>query len=454
MFFYNRATMLIIALPTKAHPQSGSSPPSYSYWLSPNGLSISLSGQSSAALLPRSAGEVVAVIPWQLVSWHSLKLPALSQSQFNEQKLSAVLNGMLEDELLDEVNSMHFILPNNLKSLVASGREVMIGACSRDWLRSAVNALQDQGIRVQRIVCELTPTTSGPLSKTDNSIYNEPNTSELLESVESVAVLHVLGPASLPASAVLCTENGVIKLPPSTPSWSAFKGLGGKDLSILCEPHWVQSTSEALGREPKLYSVSQRMLDASLSNWDAATGEWEQSRSFRFYRNIQKLYTEFMHHAKWSLARQALLGLVVLNLVGLNLWSWIEGVNIKSSEQELSKLLKETFPAIGLIVDPSLQMQREMKRLKHARGQSATGDLESMLSAVAQQLPPNYRLQSFNYSANELRLNGVSKNLISGAGLNALEKAGYTLRAENTAVSGQMVPVLVMTFVDGSTSQN
>jgi general secretion pathway protein L len=196
------------------------------------------------------------------------------------------------------------------------------------------------------------------------------------------------------------------------------------------------------------------MLDASLSIWDAATGEWEQSRSFRFYRNIQKLYTEFMHHAKWSLARQALLGLVVLNLVGLNLWSWIEGVNIKSSEQELSKLLKETFPAIGLIVDPSLQMQREMKRLKHARGQSAAGDLESMLSAVAQQLPPNYRLQSFNYSANELRLNGVSKNLISGAGLNALEKAGYTLRAENTAVSGQMVPVLVMTFVDGSTSQN
>ena len=434
--------MLIIALPHKALASSSTGPSSiaYNYWLSPNGVSISLSGQASAALLPKNAGEIVAVIPWQMVSWHSVKLPTISQ--LNDQKLNAVLNSVLEDELLEEVSALHFILPSNLRALSATGQDVVIGACSREWLRQATNTLQQKGITLQRIVCELTPIPSH-LSSQQNTNSNV--------SQGYPPVLNILGAQSTSANAataVLCTTDGVIKLPHSTSDWSAFKALAHPGLKILCEPHWVQSTSEALGREPTLHNTSQRMLAAVQSNWDAATGEWEQSWGLRFWRKVQSNYISLVHHPRLSLARTAIVGLVTINLIGLNALSWIESSSVRSQELELSKLLKETFPAIGLIIDPSLQMQREMRKLQHARGQSAAGDLESMLGMVAAQLPPNYRLQSFNYSANELRLNGVSKDLISPSGQNTLQKAGYTVRAENTALGGQTVPVLVVTFAD------
>ncbi len=452
MFFYNRATMLIIALPQKAQPSS-SAP--YHYWLSPNGSSISLSGQAAASLMPKNAGEVVVVMPWQWVSWHSVKLPPLSQ--FSTEKVTALLNGILEDQLLDELSTLHFILPSNLRELTQAGQEVVIGVCSRDLLRQATQALQAQGITVQRIVCELSPSAArrAPSNAQQSAEVgaNSGADKSSLEHSSAVPVLHVIGPASSPPSAVLCTAEGVIKLPPSTADWSAFKALGAQDLIILSEPQWVQSTTQALGREPRLHSLSQRILEATQSNWDAATGEWEQSRGLRFYRRIQRIYLSFMHTPQWSLARKAIVALIVLNLSGLNAWSWIQSANIKERETELTKLLKETFPAIGLIVDPSLQMQREMRRLQHARGQSAAGDVESMLAAVALQLPQNYKLQSFSYTANELRLNGVAKELISPVSQSTLQKSGYTIRGENTVLGGQTVPVLVVTYVDAASSK-
>ena len=467
--------MLIIALPHKAHSST-----SYNYWLSPNGLNVSLSGQAVASSLPKNSGEVVAVIPWQLVSWHAVKLPHFSHSKTPQ--INAVLSGMLEDELLDEVSSMHFILPSHIRSLMKADQEVVIGACSKDWLRQATNALSDQGITVQRIVCELTPiaptyfaSIASSASSSQNRAARGVSGSKNAHDLKSIAssqqsnpnfstntntntttapVLHILGPASNPASAVLCTAQGVIKLPYSTTEWSAFKELGSAELKVYCEPHWVQSTTQALGREPTLYNVSQRMLGAAQSIWDAATGEWEQSRGLRFWRGIEKGYLSFMHNSQWSLAKKAVLGLIAINLVGLNAWAWIESANVHARETELTKLLRETFPTIGLIVDPSLQMQRELRRLQHSKGQSAAGDLESMLAAVATLLPQNYKLQSFNYSANELRLNDVSKDLISPLGQSSLQKSGYTLRSETKTLGGQTVSVLVITFVDGVGARN
>jgi len=438
--------MLIIALPQKAQTNG---PNIYNYWLSPNGLSISLSGQASAQLLPKNAGEVVAVIPWQLVSWHSVKIPAASQ--LNAEKVTALLNGMLEDELLDDVTSVHFILPNGLRELIQSGREVVVGACSKDWLRQATQALQELGINVQRIVCELSPLTASDVSTLpQQQSYSE---SAGLGRQTPAAVLHVIGAASSPATAVLCTPQGVTRLPASTSDWSAFKALGSSSLEILCEPQWVQSTSQALGREPKLYSASQRMLEAAQNSWDGATGEWAQSKGLRFWRGLHRKYTSFAHHSQWSLARKALASLVLINLIGLNAWSWLQSSSVKEREAELSSLLKETFPRIGLIVDPSLQMQREMRRLQHSRGQSSAGDLESMLGIISNYLPPNYKLQSFSYSANELRLNGVSKDLITAQSQSALQKSGYTLRSENTTLGGQTVAVLIITFVDAANAK-
>ena len=72
-----------------------------------------------------------------------------------------------------------------------------------------------------------------------------------------------------------------------------------------------------------------------------------------------------------------------------------------------------------------------------------------MLSVAASNLPPNYRLQSLDYSPNELRLNAVSVDLISPTNKLLLEKRGYTVRGEFSLLGGQSVPVLILTYTDG-----
>ena len=419
--------------PSQHPPQQSTQQPSpqpspsarYPYWLSENGQSVSKSGVALqtelAQLSANNSGEVVAVLNWQSVSWHKVQLPKKAASQVN-----ALLHGLLEDQLLDEISATHLILPSNIDSLIQNETEVIVGACNKAWLRAALLPLQAVGLTIQRIVCELTPTPSTP------------------------PALYFLGDASDQSlSAVLCSSSAVQMLPIKSPQWSAFKELRDPGLRILAEPQWAKSTGEMVGREPTLFTTAQRMMQAVQSNWDAATGEWAQSGSLRLARRLQKAYLDFVHAPHWSWSRRTLILSLVVNLIGLNAWAWIERASLKQRESSLSQLVKESFPSIGLVVDPSLQMQREMKKLRHARGQSAEGDLESMLSVAASNLPPNYKLQSLDYSPNELRLNAVSADLISPTNKLLLEKRGYTVRGESSLLGGQSVPVLILTYTDG-----
>ena len=45
------------------------------YVSSVDGRTISRSGQAVAKDLPRLGGEVVVVVPWQVLAWHLLTLP-------------------------------------------------------------------------------------------------------------------------------------------------------------------------------------------------------------------------------------------------------------------------------------------------------------------------------------------------------------------------------------------
>jgi hypothetical protein len=517
MFLYNRATMLIIALPLhplnpelqekQANPSSRNQTQTklthetlgqrFSYWLSPNAQAVTLSGQAHASGLPKNAGEIVAVIPWQVVSWHTVKCPPVPKA-----KLFSALISLLEDQLLDEISHLHLILPNNLRSTLPTSSlgtkppglgthfnkfpqsvEITIGACSKDWLRKSIDSLSIQSqssVRVQRIVCELSPSlrndstvratdptptipkrqrnflghpsysdlpVNGP-SSSDMTTNQEAQISSSLASDISLTApeLHIFGPNSSAPQVVLCTSSGVQKLPPDSSSWGAFQALGDPRLLIFAEPHWVQITIETLGREPSVQTAAQRMLQSTQTPWDAATGEWAQSKTLQILRWVQRTYITFRHDKKWSLSRKGLVITLLINLIGLNALSWLEHSNLKSRETQLIQQLKQTFPELGYIVDPSVQMQSELKKIKHAKGQSAPGDLEAMLGALAKVLPKTFKLQNFDYSNEELRINMASLDTINDAGKKTLEQLGYNLREDKVVYKGQTVPVLIITY--------
>ena len=64
-----------------------------------------------------------------------------------------MLDGLLEDRLLDEPEALHFALPPQART----GVPLWIAACDRAWLRSALAVLEAVERPVARIVPEFAP---------------------------------------------------------------------------------------------------------------------------------------------------------------------------------------------------------------------------------------------------------------------------------------------------------
>ena len=100
-------SVLVVLLPE--NPTSVAS--EFGYALTLDGQSVQGHGSAAASLLPAPAGagaEVVAVVPVERLSWHRVDLPKGSST--GSPRLRAVLEGLLEDRLLDEPETLHFAL--------------------------------------------------------------------------------------------------------------------------------------------------------------------------------------------------------------------------------------------------------------------------------------------------------------------------------------------------------
>ena len=77
------------------------------------------------------------------------------------------------------------------------------------------------------------------------------------------------------------------------------------------------------------------------------------------------------------------LALVVLNLIGINLWALRQRAEIEGRKEAMVALLKASHPQIGTIVDAPLQMRRATDTLRAAAGRVGDADFEAALAAAA-----------------------------------------------------------------------
>ena len=127
--------------------------------LSHDGRTVAQAVEAPLTLLPAAAGaEIVAVVPACRLSWHRLALPkgALKAGMFKEgggARLRAVLDGLLEDRMLDDTGQVHFAIEPQPRP----DEPVWVAACERAWLHAWLAALAQAGRPVARIVPELAP---------------------------------------------------------------------------------------------------------------------------------------------------------------------------------------------------------------------------------------------------------------------------------------------------------
>lgn len=342
-----------------------------------------VASQSSAvpALLPPSGGlEVVALVPAAQLSWHQLRLPrgTLKTGMMADTaapRLRAVLEGLLEENLLDEPAVMHFAVePDAQDAAVCT-----VAVCDRTWLKAWVQLLEQHQHTVQRIVPEIAPLAAG-------------------------ASLSVQGPAEQPLLVWGGTAPLVLPLTDATVAlvnWPAAQ-------EVLAEPAHAAVAEKLFGRRVTLQQKGQRWLAALGGTWDLAQFDLASSIGSRRWRRWSDWGRQLTHAPRWRAARWAVLVLAITQLVGLNGLAWVERNRLQVKQQQVHNLLTQTFPQVKYVIDAPLQMRRELNSLRQNAGYSDNADLENLLAALGKLGLDTSAAREMDYAQGELRLKGVA----------------------------------------------
>jgi general secretion pathway protein L len=380
-------TTLIITLST----DSSSAAALWDYVLSPDGVAVA--GQGSVPLgllpgLPSSQTEVVAVVSAQALSWHQVQLPKGSlprawMAERSATRLRAILDGLLEDALLDDPEQLHLAL----QPQPHTDAPVWVAACDRAWLKTQLQTLAQAGYSVRRIVPEFTP---DQLAHTCCVVGDD---------------AHPLLVGMTPAASQ-GQPAGLVVLPLSVASVAWLAGQLSADLpeSVVAEPA-VAAQAESLFKRPvTLQQRPQRLLQAAQTGWDMAQFDLLNARRDRVWAQLAQGARSLAQAPQWRAARLALLALVLGNLVGLNAWALREQASLQAKRQAVKAVLTGTFPKIPVVVDAPLQMAREVSALQRASGSASGADLDAMLASFSALAHMDTAPTAIDYVAQELRI--------------------------------------------------
>jgi len=403
---------LILTLPLS----SAAATPEYAYVLSADGLTVAAHGQAAAPLLPAQdtrGSEVVALVPARALSWHLITLPervlrSLLSGRMEALRARGVLAGVLEEQLLDEPDRLHFALFAAPEAQAGDAASSWVAVCDREWLQTHLQALEAAGYRASRIVAEATPSA--------------PDTA-----------LAVLGNAMEPAQLVLCTPQGVSLLPllPATVGLA----LAQPALDVVAEPAVMELAQAHFGNQVRLQSPAERALEAAQSPWNLAQLELSASPGGRLLKRVGAGWQQFLQAPAWRPARWGLVALLLVQVLALNALAWQQRRLLDAQRAAIDDVLLQTFPDQRLVIDAPLQMQRAVDDLARAHGVASDVGLARVFSIIGPQVPDALRISAIALTDQQLLLTVTGLDDANTAPLQAALEA-HNLRA--TVQSGQI----------------
>ncbi|MDO8449326.1 MAG: type II secretion system protein GspL [Rhodoferax sp.] len=400
-------TTLIVTLP----PAPFDAATLYDHVLTVDGSTVDEHSRAPVALLPTvddRGGEVVALVSARNLSWHPVQLPrgTLGRRFFQEggaSRLRAVLEGLLEERLLDDTSQLHFAIEPQPRA----DAPVWVAVCDRAWLRGALQALEQAGRTVARIVPEFAPD-----SLTD-AVYvmGEPDDAQMVFTARGGVAVWPLSAASV---ALL--------------NWPDTAG-------IVAEPAVAALAEQLFQRNVTLQQSAQRRLLAIQSPWNLAQFDLLSSSRTRTWKRLSAGLGSLVRAPRWRAARVALLALLAVNLVGLNAWARKEEARINAKRVAIREVLTSTFPNVRVVVDAPLQMAREVAALQRASGVATGRDMETMLGMFGALAFANKAPDAIEFVAGEVRMKGLKLPAADMSQLAfKLQAQGYAATAEGDNV--------------------
>jgi len=143
-----------------------------------------------------------------------------------------------------------------------------------------------------------------------------------------------------------------------------------------------------LGTTVNVMPPAQRLLQASRTLWNLR--QFDLARRTRGRRAMRDAVRQFLSPS-WRPVRWGLAGLVIANIVGLNVWALHQRSAVAARRDAVLSVAKATFPKVSeneIRRAPLLVMQREADAMGLAAGRPGDNDFEPMLQAVATAWPP------------------------------------------------------------------
>lgn len=324
------------------------------YALSADGAGTGRQGQAAPALLPR-ADSVVAVLSPADVSWQRITLPKAPAS-----KLRAALEGLLEENLLEETSDLHFALAPGAQA----GQEAWVAVMNRAWLSGELAALEQAGVIVDRVVPAHWP-VDPPLGHFfDGASTRGGEAQPALSWADARGVANVALSGTL--ARALLDETSI------------------EGVRFTAVPSVATAAERWLGRPVAVLTETEAALRAADSEWNLR--QFDLAARHRGAVALRQVARRLKGPA-WRPVRWGIAALVGVHLVGVNAWAWSQRQAVESRRQAQAALLKATHPQVRAVLDAPTQMQRETDSLRSAAGRAGEADLESMLATAAAAWP-------------------------------------------------------------------
>ncbi|MDR7331038.1 type II secretion system protein GspL [Roseateles asaccharophilus] len=339
------------AAPAAPEPLRPDAPREYDWALTSDGRQISSEGRGAASALP-AADAVVAVIAESDLSWRCVELPRAGR------QMRAALAGKLEEQLLDDPDTLHFALEPDAEG----GDNAWVAITSRVWLSEHLAHLDAAHVFIDRVA---------PLAWPDELPRGHFFETHGVGS-DDVALRwsHSDGVATLPLQGALSRQF----FPPGlvhAAQWTATPG------AAAAAERW-------LGTAVGVQTPAQRALAVVESAWNLR--QFDLAPRARGTRALRMFGRELMRKP-WQPVRWGLALLLVIELLGLNLRAWRLNAELKAKRADIAATLTAAFPQIRNPLDPPVQMQRNMDLLRASAGSVGDQDLEALLAAAATAWP-------------------------------------------------------------------
>jgi len=372
-------------------------------------LGTMIKGPLLAAAKAAHDARVIVIVPGEDVVVTEVALPGQ-----NRQRLLAVLPFALEDQLIDDVNDLHFVLgPRH-----GNGNYV-VSVVNRERMQMWADSCEELGLRIDVMVPD---TMALSTSIGTWSILLEDQRSIVRTGVHSgFAVDH--SNLNQLLSTTIADAEGV------TPE--RIDIIDCRDLSV----------------NPDDFSLDSG-IELHVTNFEQDSLIW-LAEHFDYEAPVNLLFGEFSrkekvkgHLRKWYPAA-IMLSLLIVFGITTQVIDYLSMRNeSKLLTQSMTTLYKKTFPQAKRVVNAPVQMQQKLDKLQKQSGSSESSFAEMLVRiAPVLRVTPGIYIKSLRYQNGRIDLESDVKNF---AALNQLEKlladkAGMAVEVKSASQSKDRV---------------